>query len=232
MARSKVFHDARTTIRAWIEHRLATDQAVVLLDQAVSLPEQFADAEGRLVDIVEDLTVADTRRVLEYWRQSVDGPGIAAGQTEQAELRGISASKSMGGMIRLDGWMTTLAGEAVLAALHALMPPPALGDTRTPRQRRHDALEDLARDFLDHADTPTVGGEKPHVNVIIDWAALTGLAGGRHEFEEGEVIDLATVQRITCDSSVCRIVFGPNGEIIDVGRRTRVVPAALRRGSS
>ena len=136
----------------------------------------------------------------------------------------------MGGMIRLDGWMTTRAGEAVLAALHALMPPPALGDTRTPRQRRHDALEDLARDFLDHADTPTVGGEKPHVNVIIDWAALTGLAGGRHEFEDGEVIDLATVQRITCDSSVCRIVFGPNGEIIDVGRRTRVVPAALRRG--
>ncbi|MET0697443.1 MAG: DUF222 domain-containing protein [Acidimicrobiia bacterium] len=161
VARSRVFRSARTTFRAWTAGRLSTDQAGVLLDQATALPDHYAEGEDRLVDIVEDLGVTDTRRALEYWRQTVDGPGRIRDQLEQMELRGISASKSLGGMIRVDGWMTTTAGLAFLAALEALMPPPLPGDTRTLRQRRHDALEDLARHFLDHGDTPTVGGESP-----------------------------------------------------------------------
>ena len=166
VARSRVFRSPRATFRAWTAGRLSTDQAGVLLDQATALPDHYAEGEDRLVDIVEDLGVTDTRRALEYWRQTVDGPGTIRDQLEQMELRGISASKSLGGMIRVDGWMTTTAGLAFLAAIDAFMPPPLPGDTRTPRQRRHDALEDLARYFLDHLDTPTVGGEKPHINLV------------------------------------------------------------------
>jgi uncharacterized protein (DUF2249 family) len=40
------------------------------------------------------------------------------------------------------------------------MPAPATGDTRTPRQRRHDALEDLTN-YLDRGDTPTVETDHP-----------------------------------------------------------------------
>lgn len=132
-------------------------------------------------------------------------------------------------MIRLDGWMTTLAGEAFLAALDALMPAPATGDTRTPRQRRHDALEDLTN-YLDRGDTPTVGGEKPHINAVCDLLALQGIAGGLHETENGHVLTIAELRALACDCSLSRIVFGPDGEIIDVGRRARVIPSALRRG--
>jgi hypothetical protein len=132
-------------------------------------------------------------------------------------------------MGRIDGWLTPTAFETLHTSLQALMPPPLSGDIRTARQRRHDALEDLARDSLDRADTPEVGGEKPHLNVIVDWDALCGIAGERHEFENGAVIGLETVRRLACDSSVSRIVLGPKSEIIDVGRRTRVIPAALRR---
>jgi len=92
-------------------------------------------------------------------------------------MRGISASQSLGGMIRVDGWMTTTAGLAFLAAIDAFMPAPSPDDTRTPRQRRHDALGDLARYFLEHGDTPTVGGEKPHINIVCDLPALQGIAG-------------------------------------------------------
>ena len=190
---------------------------------------QFAEGEDRLVDIVEDLGVTDTRRALEYWRQTVDGPGTIRDQLEQMELRGISASKSLGGMIRVDGWMTTTAGLAFLAATRGIHATPAHGDTRTPRQRRHDALEDLARHFLDHGDTPTVGGEKPHINLVCDLPALQGIAGGLHETENGHLLTVMELRALACDCSLSRIVFGPDGEIIDVGRRTRVVPTALRR---
>ena len=229
VARSRVFRSARATLRAWTAGRLSTDQAGVLLDQATSLPDPFIEGEDRLVDIVEDLSVSDTRRALEYWRQTVDGPGTIGNQLEQMELRGVSASKSLSGMIRVDGWMTTTAGLAFLAAIDAFMPPPSPDDTRTPRQRRHDALEDLARHYLDHGDTPTVGGEKPHINLVCDLAALQGIAGGLHETENGHLLNVMELRALTCDCSLSRIVFGPDGEIIDVGRRTRVVPTALRR---
>ena len=229
VARSRVFRTARTTVRAWTAGRLSTDQASVLLEQAVNLPDQFAEGEERLVDIVEDLGVTDTRRALEYWRQSVDGPGTIRDQLEQLAMRGISGSQSLGGMIRVDGWMTTTAGLAFLAAIDAFMPPPSPDDTRTPRQRRHDALEDLARYFIDHCDGPTVGGEKPHINLVCDIPALQGIAGGLHETEDGHVLTVQELRALACDCSLSRIVLGPDGEIIDVGRRTRVIPTAMRR---
>ncbi len=34
---------------------------------------------------------------------------------------------------------------------------------------------------------------------------------------------------LACDASVSRIVFGSGSEVLDVGRKTRVIPAALRR---
>jgi len=229
VVRSRVFLTARTTFRAWTAGRLSTDQAAILLDQATTVPEQFAEGEERLVDIVEDLGVTDTRRALDYWRQSVDGPGTIRDQLEQQAMRGISASQSLGGMIRVDGWITTTAGLAFLAAIDAFMPPPSPDDTRTPRQRRHDALEDLARYFLEHGDTPTVGGEKPHINVVCDLPALQGIAGGLHETEDGHILTVQELRTLACDCSLSRIVLGPEGEIIDVGRRTRVIPTAMRR---
>ena len=144
-------------------------------------------------------------------------------------MRGVSTSECLGGMVRVDGWMTPLAGQALLEALDTPMPPPGPGDFRTPRQRRHDALEDLARHYLESPDTPTVGGEKPHVNVVCDIPALQSIAGGLHETETGRVLTIAQLRTLTCDCSLSRIVLGPDSEIIDVGRRTRVIPAALRR---
>jgi hypothetical protein len=108
-------------------------------------------------------------------------------------------------------------------------PPPEKGDDRTATQRRHDGFEDLARGFLEDTSTPEVGGEKPHLNVLVDIAALEAIPGGIHETETGHVLDVETIRQFSCDSSLTRIVWNGNSEILDVGRRTRVIPAALRR---
>ncbi len=229
VTRSRTLRAAESTFDAWRAGRLSTDQTVVLLDQAASLPDSYSEAEAVLVDAVSGLGVSDTRRLVGYWRQSVDGPGTIRTETEQEERRGISASRSLDGMVRVDGWMTAVAGQTLLTVLDVLMPPPASGDNRTPRQRRHDALEDLARSFLDHGPTPVVGGERPHLNLLCDLPALQGLAGGLHETETGQLLTITQLRTLTCDCSISRIVFGPDSEIIDVGRRTRVIPAATRR---
>lgn len=213
---------------AWADGRLSTDQARHLFGAAEAVPDLYPDAEERLVEIVEGLDAVDTGRALEYWRQAMEGPGEVDAETQQTR-RGVSASWTRGGMLRVDGWLTSAAGQAFMASLDANMPPPRDGDTRTPRQRRHDGLENLCRDWLDNGATPTVGGEKPQVVVHTDLQALQGIPGGLHETENGDIIDVATLRMIACDCSVTRIVFGPDSEILDVGRKTRVWTSAQRR---
>jgi hypothetical protein len=43
------------------------------------------------------------------------------------------------------------------------------------------------------------------------------------------VLPRSTIERISCDASVSRLIMGPNSEPLDVGRKTRVIPPALRR---
>jgi hypothetical protein len=215
--------------QAWFNTRLSTDQAHRLLETASAAPDVFAAVEDNLIETVQDLSHTDTRRVLDYWRQSVDGPETVMCEVEQEDLRGVSTSISLGGMLRVDAWMTPVAGQALLTALDALMPPPGEDDLRTPRQRRHDALEDLARHYLEGPDTPTVGGEKPHVSLVCDLPALEGIPGGLHQTETGQILTVNQLRTLVCDCSLNRVVLGPDSEIIDVGRRTRVISPALRR---
>lgn len=74
-----------------------------------------------------------------------------------------------------------------------------------------------------------VGGERPHINVHVDIPGLVGRVGGLHETADGFVLDPFAVSQLACDASVSRIVFGPYSEVLDVGRKSRVVPAGLRR---
>jgi hypothetical protein len=193
---------------------------------AEALPDEYRAAEERLTEIVGPRSVRDTAAALEYWRQAVDGPGTSDLHSTQ---RGLSLSRCMNGMRRVDGWLTPLAGETLETALDALMPPPGEDDGRTPRQRRHDALEDLARGYLDSGHAPVSGGERPHLIVMTDLDALRGVAGGTHQTSNGDVLTVNEVRRIACDASVSRIVLGPDSESLDVGRKTRVWPAAVRR---
>lgn len=228
VARANASEKAPTAYAAWADGRLSTDQTRPLFAAAEGVPDNYPEAEDRLVDIVEGLSVADTGKAVEYWRQSVDGPGEVDLETE-LERRGLSLSKPIGGMRRVDGWLTEVAGEGLETLLDAYMVPPRPDDPRTARQRRHDALEDLCRDQLDHGDTPTVGGEKPHVIVLTDLDALAGIGGGCHETLSGDIVDVETVRMLACDCSVSRIVLGPDSEVLDVGRKTRVWTPAQRR---
>jgi hypothetical protein len=213
---------------AWADGRLSTDQARPMFSLAETVTDSYPEAEERLVDIVQGLSVRDTRKTLEYWRQAVDGPGEPDPDVEFAR-RGFSSSRTMGDMRYVSGWLTRTVGDALDTVLDAIMGPPAADETRTPRQRRHDALEDLCRYFLDSGDAPVMGGEKPHVMVLADLEALQGLAGGCHETLDGGILTVDEVRQIACDCSVSRIVLGPDSEVIDIGRKTRVWTAAQRR---
>jgi hypothetical protein len=214
---------------AWSDGRISSDQAAQLFRVAEAVPDDYPDAEEALVEIVEPLSARDTGRAVEYWRQSVDGPGDLDLETQMTR-RGLSLSQAFGGMRYVRGWMTQLAGDAFEASLSAHLAPPSPDDTRTVTQRRHDALEEIANCHLTHENETQVGGEKPHIQLLTDLDGLRGIAGGTHEtLDTGQIVDVEAIRLISCDSSISRLVLGPDSEVLDIGRKTRVWTAAQRR---
>ena len=54
-------------------------------------------------------------------------------------------------------------------------------------------------------------------------------APGRSHLSDGTRVSAETSRRLCCDAAVVQATRGPNGEVLDVGRRTRTIPPALRR---
>jgi Domain of unknown function (DUF222)/HNH endonuclease len=58
---------------------------------------------------------------------------------------------------------------------------------------------------------------------------LHGNEAGRSEIEDGPVLPAETVRRLACDASLVGIMENDKGEPLNVGRKTRSIPPALRR---
>jgi Domain of unknown function (DUF222)/HNH endonuclease len=95
--------------------------------------------------------------------------------------------------------------------------------------RRADALSLIAESFLAHGPAAVKGGERHQIVVHVDEATLKGRAAGRCEVDDGPAIAVETARRLSCDASRVDIVEDEAGEPLDVGRKTRTIPPALRR---
>src|ERR1700694_4741034 len=92
------------------------------------------------------------------------------------DRRALFISPLLDGVFRIDGRLDREGGACLLSALEALLGPRAADDTRTPAQRRADALIELARQRMDAA------GGRPHASLIVRAESLRrseGGAGGR-----------------------------------------------------
>jgi hypothetical protein len=212
----------------------------VLADAHHLDPEAFARTEPQLVEAARRHQVGDLHRVITHWRERTSAE---AGDPESGRLaaRRLHASRTFLGMVRVDADLDPETGGSLLAALGAVLDAeartPDHDDRRTPAQRRADALGEICRGWLDLAERPTVAGERPHLQVLVEAAALGGRSnGGDHRRAEATAeldhvgsVDPATVRRLACDAAITRVVMAGRSEPLDVGRRTPVVPPAMRR---
>ena len=108
---------------------------------------------------------------------------------------------------------------------------PTLADDRSPAEQRADALGLLARFFLDHnTDIGMNAGTRPHVQVEIDLEVLEQRHGGLALLQHGKHgFDIEQTLRLCCDSDISRVIMQGPSEIIDIGRKTRVVPVATAK---
>jgi hypothetical protein len=95
--------------------------------------------------------------------------------------------------------------------------------------RRADALVVLAESFLQHGAEALSGGDRTQIVVHVDDRTLRHGEAGRCELDDGPSLPVETGRRLSCDASIINITEDERGEPLDVGRKTRSIPPALRR---
>jgi hypothetical protein len=156
-----------------------------------------------------------------------DGP-----EPDPTEGRRLAIAKHADGSITGRFDLDAVGGEKVQAAIESIVQADRpKGDARTRAQQNADALVQLCDNQLASGHLPTLRTVKPHVVVGIDLDDLVDPAtgAGAAEMGFGATISAARARYLACDGSISRIVMGPDGVPLDLGRDHRVVTPGLRK---
>jgi Domain of unknown function (DUF222) len=194
-----------------------------------TIAEVFARDEQMLVGWALNLAHRDFRMVLDTWRMHADPDRCESTPQEQFESRSLHLSELLDGMGRLDGLLDPEGTKLVREAISAL----AIRtdhDTRTPQQRRADALVTMARSTLaNHQHAPGKKRRRPKVIATIDYFDLVArTGGGTIDTNAGRiVVTTHTIRRVACDAGIHRLITAPDGSMLNYGRQTRTVSDPL-----
>jgi hypothetical protein len=215
-----------------LEGEIAVAAALLLADAQAADPDQFERSEQMLLELARTLSVRDLIRAIEHWKMLADPRAAEAAAERRFARRALYVSPTLDGMVRVDGDLDPETGQTLITALGSMVDRSAREgggtDLRTPAQRRADALGEICRRYLDSSDRPVVAGERPHVLVSVDLQTLQG-SGGRAELQDAGPITPEAARRLACDADLSRVVTRGPSEPLEIGRRTPVVPPALRR---
>jgi hypothetical protein len=101
------------------------------------------------------------------------------------------------------------------------------GSAEPPRDRA-DALVEMARRELAGEKASGPSADRYTVMVHVDASVLGGEDGACH-IEDGSAIPRDTLRRLTCDGSLVTAIEDDEGNVLNVGRKTRTIPTAIRR---
>jgi hypothetical protein len=229
----RAFDDMPATRTAIEEGGVSLSAARLLASAHDVDPEAFARGERALVDAARLHSIPELSRVVTFWRERAERERAPQREASLRSRRKLHASTSLFGMVRVDGELDPETGETVLTALNAIQGAEVRSrggdDRRSPAQRRADALGEVCRRYLDGEDRPVVGGERPHVTVTVSAESLARAETGTAELDHVGPVAGDVARRLACDASVMRVVLAGPSEPLEVGRRTAVIPASLRR---
>jgi hypothetical protein len=202
------------------------------------------ETEARLLAVGRAGTAWHVDRIVRGWSR-VDRLAEAREIKRQYADRALSLFTEDDGTVVVRGRLTSEAGALLRRALDAACdrlyrqrragePAPRIEDSAqappTRLQQQADALGLLAETALHHELDPGAPGERYQVVIHVDAAVLLDPAGpGQTVLEEGNHVPAGTSRRLACDASRVVMAHGPDGQIVEVGARTRTIPPALRR---
>jgi hypothetical protein len=221
--------------------RLAAAMAAGRISYAkVRAMTRVADAsnENYFLKIALQGTASHVEEVVRGYRRALDAAELTREAIQQRDQH-LWFHTEPDGSLAIRGRVPAEVGALFVRALEAAvdtLPIPkdvsaetCADDLQRSRTRRVEALAVLAESFLARGPKDLSGSDRQQIVVHVDAETLTQGHAGRCELEHGPALASETARRLACDCSVVRIIEGPTGEPLDVGRKTRAIPPGIRR---
>jgi hypothetical protein len=188
----------------------------------------YPDHEEVILDAARELPPSAFRIAVAHWASCVDAMAGRPGPEDRLLDNYLDANGTFEGAGHLDGRLDPVSFKALIDRLDALEPPDPVDGPTPPRplaRRRADALMRL------------VHGERrgeATVDVLVDVDTLAGrpspdLTSGCCEIRGLGPVSPTVAQTLACDCAIGRVLVRGRSEVLDLGRRTRLVTPALRR---
>jgi len=201
------------------EHRAAADAAAV----------DLAAVDRVLADLATTRPVRELAQAVHHYLANLDPDGTEPDPTDE---RRFTLTQHPDGAWTGHFELDAVGGEKVATVLESIVQANRpQGDLRNRSQQQADAFVQWADNTLAAGQLPILRTSKPHVVVSIDHEDLmdphTGSGAATTGF--GVQISAARARMLACDGNVTRIVFGPDGQPLEMGRDKRLFPPHLRR---
>lgn len=214
--------------------------------------------EEYFLDIALHGTASHVEKLVRGYRRAQEAEELSREARQQA-CRSLTYYYNEDGSLELRGCLPAEVGALFIQALDAAMQEhtQADGETRADRPgagkqqmvqspatifvsaetrdraplvaRRVDALGRLAESFLKNGPAVLHGGERYQIVVHVDAQTLREGVAGRCELEDGPSLAVETARRLACDASMVSVVENEQGDPLNIGRKSRTVPPAIRR---
>ncbi|HUG51599.1 MAG TPA: DUF222 domain-containing protein [Terrimesophilobacter sp.] len=187
-------------------------------------------------------TADDIRSQVSVWRMFLDQDGSEPTEERAMRQRHLHLSRERDGLVGVRGALLPDVAAKLQTIIDACLSPktaPAFlsieeamaagrdADPRTRDQQRHDVFAGILDTAARALTMPLQGGAAPVVAVAVTQENLESNTGCG--FIGETPISMAAVRQFACTGGIQKIVFDPDGRIIQLGSRERIFTAQQRR---
>lgn len=167
-------------------------------------------------------------------RNALDRNAENRESVQQHKSRALHVYPDEDGMVIVRGRLMPEVGALLLRALEAaretVHQPLRVEANPTIAQQQADALALLAETALHAGLDPGTPGERYQIVVHVDAAVLADPdQPGQSILDGGAHVPAETSRRLACDASRVVMRHDADGHVVEIGARTRTIPAAIRR---
>src|SRR3984893_2202332 len=185
--------------------------------------------EGEMVGYAHEYSICELRKLCRFAWHVANPDGFFKEAEADFTRRYFHINQMSDGMFAVDGVLDPVGGAAFKTAIDVLAKPKGSEDERTPRQRRADAVGELAMHAMEQGTLPRRHSVKPHINLTMTLEGLKGELGvPPADLDLSLPISVRTAERLACDCTMSRVLLA-GSMVIDVGRATRTVSAPTMR---
>ena len=198
-----------------------------------------ADNEGTLVEMALVATAAQLERICRGCRAVLDSEAQTAPLPEE---RSVYRRQLAGGMVRMELVLAPDEAELMMRAIECAREVAAEAEARheaagvpageeAPWPSRADGAVRVAESYLAAHRATGTAGDRFQVMIHLGQEPLAADGQWAATLEDGSRVSSEALRRVACDCGIVAVAEGEDGEgqALNIGRRSRSIPPALRR---